>query len=244
LELKAVRADRISEPGNITLQILDQVLNAKAAIADLTELNPNVFYELAVRHTVRRPVALIAEKGTDLPFDISPMRVIKFDHRDLRSAAECKKEIVAHLRHALSNDEADSPISTAVDVASLQSGSAVERNVAELANGIQDLARMQRDMLRDMRGCTGPEFLFSRRRGLESWWAPTHSIDDLVTRLDKLDWESMPAEIRAEELLRIKETLRLMSNLSERARMRHYVGAEPGVTEKEERKEGGDPSPE
>lgn len=144
LGLQAIRADQIAEPGLITLQVVHHLLNAKAAVADLTGLNPNVFYELAVRHTARLPVALIAEKGSILPFDIAQMRTIFFQHNDLRSADQCRKDIVAQLGEAITNGAVDSPIATSVDVQALQSGSAVERNIAELVTAVENIARMQR----------------------------------------------------------------------------------------------------
>src|SRR3954453_18320013 len=51
-----VRADEISQPGSITLQVLERVLESDLVIADLTDHNPNVFYELAVRHASQKPV--------------------------------------------------------------------------------------------------------------------------------------------------------------------------------------------
>src|SRR5947208_2310140 len=44
------RADEIQQPGLITRQILETVYLADLVVADLTGHNPNVFYELAVRH--------------------------------------------------------------------------------------------------------------------------------------------------------------------------------------------------
>src|SRR3954451_22106291 len=75
-DLKTVRADEVGEPGQITAQAVQHCLKAKAAVADLTEGNPNVYYELSVRHGALLPVVLIAELGTKLPFDISQLRVI------------------------------------------------------------------------------------------------------------------------------------------------------------------------
>jgi hypothetical protein len=144
--LRAVRADQIAEPGQITLQVIEHVLGARGAVVDLTDLNPNVFYELAVRHTARLPVALIAEKGCSLPFDIAQMRTIFFDHTDLQSADECRRSIVSHLSEAL-DGAVDSPIATSIDVQSLQSGSVVERNVAELVTTVEDMAKSQRATL-------------------------------------------------------------------------------------------------
>jgi hypothetical protein len=143
LSLTAVRADQIAAPGQITLQVIDHILGARAAVADLTDRNPNVFYELAVRHTARLPVALIvARDDPPLPFDIAQMRTIRFDHTDLESADQCRQGIVAHLREALAG-AVDSPVATSVDLRVLQGGNQVERNVAELITSVEDLARAQ-----------------------------------------------------------------------------------------------------
>jgi hypothetical protein len=147
LGLVAVRADQISEPGQITLQVIDHILGARGAVADLTGLNPNVFYELAVRHTARLPIALIAEKDCSLPFDIAQMRTIFFDSTDLASADNCRRDIVTHLREAFDKKAVDSPIATSVDVRALQGGNQVERNIAELVTSVEDIAKHQRQTM-------------------------------------------------------------------------------------------------
>lgn len=148
LGLTAVRGDQLAEPGQITLQVIDHILGARAAVADLTGLNANVFYELAVRHTVRLPVALIAERNCKLPFDIAQMRTIFFESTNLRSSDQCRKEIVSHLRQALDKNSADSPIATSVDIRALAGGSAAERNIAEIVTTIEEVAKMQRTISR------------------------------------------------------------------------------------------------
>lgn len=147
LGLVAIRADKIAEPGQITLQVIEHVLSSKAAVIDLTYLNANVFYEMAVRHTARMPVALIAEKDCRLPFDIAQMRTIFFDHTDLKSANDCRLAIIDHLTQAIVNGAVDSPIATAVDVKAMQSGSAAERNIAELITTVEEVAKWQRVLL-------------------------------------------------------------------------------------------------
>jgi len=144
--LTAVRADKISSPGQINLQVIEHVLGARAAVADLTGLNPNVFYEMAVRHTAKLPLVIIAEKGTDLPFDIAQMRTIFFDHTDLGDADLCRRSIIEQLREALENGVVDSPISTAVDLSQLSAGGAADRSIAELVTTVETLARGQRDL--------------------------------------------------------------------------------------------------
>jgi hypothetical protein len=150
LGLTAVRADRLAEPGQINFQVIEHVLGAKAAVVDLTGLNPNVFYELAIRHTMRKPVALIADKGCALPFDIAQMRTIFFDHQDLASADGCRREIVKHLREALDGGAVDSPIATAVDLGTLQTGSPVDRTLVELLTRLDDIGNVQRSLAEGM----------------------------------------------------------------------------------------------
>src|SRR5688572_13315379 len=51
----AIRADAMPEPGLITTQIIDRIINDDLVVADLTGKNPNVYYELALRHAIRKP---------------------------------------------------------------------------------------------------------------------------------------------------------------------------------------------
>lgn len=149
LGLRAVRADKVAKPGQITLQVVEHVLRAKAVVADLTGSNPNVFYELAIRHTAKLPVVLICE--TDevdrLPFDIQQMRVIALDHRDLASAASAKGEIVEHLKAAL-DGAIDSPISTVLNLQALEQGTSVEQTLADIVTRIDALSRTTTSLVR------------------------------------------------------------------------------------------------
>src|SRR5690242_1093880 len=51
-----VRADQLPDPGIITSQIIQYLVESPLVVADLTGRNPNVFYELAVRHATGKPV--------------------------------------------------------------------------------------------------------------------------------------------------------------------------------------------
>lgn len=156
--LNAVRADDLSQPGSITTQIIQQLLNAKAVVADLTDLNPNVFYELAIRDSFGKAVVLIAEDGTKLPFDLIQQRTIFFDSSDLGSAIPARDKIEAALKDALDEPGASSPVKAAVDLNALRSGNPEERQVAELA---EQVARMGRE-LASMRASATRQFLTSR----------------------------------------------------------------------------------
>lgn len=177
--LVAVRADAISEPGQITVQVIEHLLNARAAVADLTGLNANVFYELAVRHTAKLPTVLICEEGTKLPFDIAQMRTIFFNHHDLESADQCRERIVQHLKSSLEG-AVDSPIATTIDLKFLESGSAVERTVADLAGTVSSLAGGFTEM-RDYLDHLGQTIKKGERWAAGPGYLPQAAVDDLLS---------------------------------------------------------------
>ena len=115
--LKAVRADQIDKPGIITNQILDYLIKSKMVIADLSFHNPNVFYELAVRHMEGRPAIHLIRSCDKIPFDIGNFRTITMDLTDIYSFVPqmetYKSQISSQLRSLLeANGEADNPISS------------------------------------------------------------------------------------------------------------------------------------
>ncbi|AEG92521.1 hypothetical protein [Ramlibacter tataouinensis] len=75
--IEAVRADMIAKTGEIPEQIFRHLRDAPVVIADLTGANPNVMYELGLRHTTGKLTVQIGEKGR-LPFDVAAIRTIMF----------------------------------------------------------------------------------------------------------------------------------------------------------------------
>jgi hypothetical protein len=140
LDLVARRADSLPEPGQITSQIIEHLMRARAVVADLSGGNPNVYYELAIRHALRLPAALLAEKGTRLPFDTSQMRTIFYVPNNYKSGASARDELVSHLRSALQGS-VDSPVTTTVDLQSLREGSPVERQLLDVVTAVESLSR-------------------------------------------------------------------------------------------------------
>lgn len=141
---ETIRADKITKPGIITCQVIQHLVDDPLVIADLTGRNPNVFYELAIRHVVRKPVVQIIQTGEFIPFDVAASRTIQVDHHDLDSVARCREEITQQIRSVETDaSEVDTPISLAIDLQSLrQSDKPLEKSIAEIIPMLQELRTM------------------------------------------------------------------------------------------------------
>lgn len=115
--LQVIRADSIDKPGIITRQIIDYIMRSRLVIADLSFHNPNVFYELALRHAIKLPIVQLIRSTDKLPFDVNQMRTISIDTTDIYSLVpridSYRAEVANQVRRALEADYVvDTPIST------------------------------------------------------------------------------------------------------------------------------------
>ena len=110
-EIKCVRCDKIEEAGSIHTEMFDQIARDDIAVVDITTLNPNVFYELGIRHALKRNVTvLMREQSAKVPFNIQGLRVIGYDFNDVDSYGEARTKIQNFIRNGLSKNIEDSPV--------------------------------------------------------------------------------------------------------------------------------------
>lgn len=90
--------------------ILEGLNRADVVIADLTDRNPNVCYELGIRHTLKKRTILIAQNMDDVPSDLQSYWVVTYK-KDLTGAEEFKKRVREILREMQKDpDKPDSPV--------------------------------------------------------------------------------------------------------------------------------------
>ena len=103
--LTVVRADQIGKPGMISAQVIEHIVKARLVIADLSFHNPNVFYEVALRHACRKPIVQLIRAADPIPFDLDQVRTIKVDTTNIYSLVpqieSYRSEIANQVRRAL-----------------------------------------------------------------------------------------------------------------------------------------------
>lgn len=112
---EVIRADKIAQAGMITSQVLEHILRARLVIADLSYHNPNVFYEMALRHATKLPIIQICRRADRLPFDVNQVRTVTVDTSDIYTLIPrletYRSEIASQVRAALDGQVGSNPIS-------------------------------------------------------------------------------------------------------------------------------------
>lgn len=104
--LKPIRADNeIFGAGKIMDQVWSGIFTARVLLAELTDRNPNVFYELGLAHALKKPVILVSSNESDVPFDLHHIRVIYYDINDPFWGEKLISKVAENILSALKNPE-------------------------------------------------------------------------------------------------------------------------------------------
>lgn len=112
IDIECIRCDKIVEAGGIHNKMFFNIYDADVALVDITMLNPNVFYELGMRHTVKRNVTIIIQQaGTQIPFNISGFTVVPYKMDDPVALKFATDQIQTMIKNGMANvKRSDSPI--------------------------------------------------------------------------------------------------------------------------------------
>ena len=109
--LKCIRCDEVDEAGNIHKRMFQLIWHADVAIADVSIQNPNVFYELGIRHALRKAVTvIIRNKNASLPFNIANMNAVDYDFTDGKGDDGARTRIRKAISMGLKAGESDSHV--------------------------------------------------------------------------------------------------------------------------------------
>lgn len=147
LKYRAKRADQMKRPGVITSKVLTTIAESDLVVADLTNHDPTVFYELAIRHAAQRPVVQLIDATQELPFDVANLRTIYVDIHDLDSAKDARNELKKYVQAA----EADSsPVATPVLAAKAMRSLWDSKKPTDtfIAEALDELRALKQDRLR------------------------------------------------------------------------------------------------
>lgn len=115
--LKCIRCDEVDEAGNIHTRMFQLIWSAEVSIVDVSIPNPNVFYELGIRHALRKAVTIIIRnKNATLPFNIVNMNAIEYDFASGKGDDEAQARIRNSILTGLLEGRPDSHVSETLDL--------------------------------------------------------------------------------------------------------------------------------
>jgi hypothetical protein len=158
---KVKRADEDADPGMIGDRVISDITHAELVVADLTDLNPNAFYELGIRHSIEKPTVHVARSDTQLPFDNVSHRTILIDLTDWQSIVRGREQLAASARAIKEPDyQVSNPITQAnASFKMRQSADPRDRIISELQErlaGLEMRWAYAQNRVTDLTGDLGP----------------------------------------------------------------------------------------
>lgn len=115
-----IRADEQKGSSIIHFDMFRDLRDRSVVLADLSLYNPNVFYELGIRHVLSSAgtVLMCCRGNSDLPFDVKLSRVIFYNYDGISFDWEEVERVIQELREALKEAKKgvpDSPVHALLD---------------------------------------------------------------------------------------------------------------------------------
>jgi tetratricopeptide (TPR) repeat protein len=135
--LQARRTDRDFFTSDISQDMFEYLEYSRVALTDLSSLNPNVMYELGVRHRARPAGTVIFRQlGAKLPFDINQIKAFPYEYEPQDEALKSTALITKVLTESLEQNRMDSPVRRALEVQRADK-SFIEDDLKEAVNALR-----------------------------------------------------------------------------------------------------------
>jgi tetratricopeptide (TPR) repeat protein len=113
--LRPVRTDREFHTGHISQEMFEYIEYSRFALADISSVNANVFYELGARHRAHESGTAIFRHGNAaIPFDINQIKAFPYTVDPVENIGESRKLVTTVLTNSLERNAWDSPIMLAL----------------------------------------------------------------------------------------------------------------------------------
>lgn len=110
--LETRRTDQDFFSGSINQEMFEYIVYSRLAFADISGLNPNVLYEIGVRHGVQAAgTVLFRQTGHPIPFDITTIKVFEYDREQPDDARALIARVVSE---TMAHNRLDSPVRLAL----------------------------------------------------------------------------------------------------------------------------------
>lgn len=105
---ECVRVDNLHDNDSITDTIIKYLKESDLVIADLSTHNPNAFFELGYRTALNKPAIHLKNSIDTLPFDVSAIRTIVYDLKDLDKVEETKNRLKETIKNLTFDEQSQS----------------------------------------------------------------------------------------------------------------------------------------
>ena len=146
--LTAIRSDHLATPGMITAQVIRHIIDDRMVVADLSDHNANVFYELALRHAFRKPVVQLIMADQKIPFDVQGSRTVLY-LLTLDDVSKAKEQVTKQIATALVKGyEVESPVTITAQLQELTRSATPENQfiMKTISDQIDNLSKTVTEM--------------------------------------------------------------------------------------------------
>jgi len=174
----------------IALEILKYIVEYDMALCDISSRNPNVFYELGLRHAFNKKTVLLKDKRTEMPFDIASLRYTEYNESlrvdEVQKAVEMVSKSLKDTYEAQSNDGNSLVQLLAIDEAKLPAGYKMSEDTSLILSELRTLKQMVAEE-NSSHTITYHNGIVRNGKGIRLTTSPETMYNPMMARFDKPD---------------------------------------------------------